>query len=50
MRLEGALGLYRVFGRTMEVCMGSLLAEIMLRQLRPMILHWEERGWMNPCR
>ena len=26
MRLEGALGLYRVFGRTMEVCMGSLLA------------------------
>ncbi len=45
MRLEGCLGIFRTFGRSMEIFMGSLLAgDNAGLRLPPMILLWEAKG------
>lgn len=49
MRLEGCLGIFRVFGQSMEIFMGSLLAVTMQRFLLRMILHWAAKGLILHC-
>lgn len=46
MRLEGCLGIFRVFGQSMEIFMGSLLAGDNAATPSPYDLHWEGPDWI----
>lgn len=49
MRLEGCLGIFRTFGQSMEIFMGSLLAGDNATAPAPMILLWEAKDLTRHC-
>ena len=49
MRLQGNLGIFRVFGQSMEIFMGSVLTGDNAAYPSPYDSLWEAKGWIRLC-
>ena len=49
MRLQGNLGIFRVFGQSMEIFMGSVLTGDNAAYPSPYDSLWGAKGWIRLC-